>query len=952
MSADQWQVLSDWHNAWLASDVAGRPLLLRQFADEHPDLAGQADALATASAGLSGFLETSALALAARDLAADDTLLADTLVGPYRVVGLLARGGMGDVYRATDLRLRRDVALKLVGTAGTDDTQRIERFLLEARVTAALDHPNIVKVFDVGVLDGRPYLVAELLDGETLRARLDRGRLGAEDTGRIAREIAAGLVVAHAAYLVHRDLKPDNVFLTRSGVTKVLDFGIAKLTDGPATTDSLATLTGVLLGTAGYLAPEQVRGDPVDGRTDLFALGSMLFEMATGTRAFAREHTVDTLHAILHDDPTALLQTYAVPPDLAAITMRLLEKAPAARFQSAADVEWALARVARAPGGASGALTHDLKPVPGPWSVRRRRTVATIAGSAAVLALAALGFAWWPRPASTPPASVVRFSVSPPAGHRLFTDVERTHLAFSPDGSQLAFIAGVPGGVRRIWLRSMSGIEPAALAGTDGATSVFWSPDGRALGFFAGSQLKRLDLPDGAAVSLCDVQEGIGLTGTWGTGEILFASAEGGGIFGVSTRSGTPALLVTPDRARGETRVNWPWFLPDGRRFLYLSRAQDGSTQLMLGERGQPPRPLLAAVSHAQWVDPDYLVFVRDGVLVGQRMDLDTAQIVGEPIAIGASIRYFYSSAFAEFATSRTGNVAYHAHADKSRFAWVDRHGAEIEAVGSPGSAISVRLSPDGRRVLFERTQPALGSLDLWMLDLVRGGETRLTSDRTTEAYPVWQRDGMGLFFMADRGGPPHLFRKSLVTGAEDSLLPSGRLQQPADVSPDSKTLAFEQRTARGNYDILSLSLASPGTPSALLASSFSETQLRFSTDGGAVAFLSNESGRDEVYVAAFPAMQPRLRVSAAGAHSPRWNPAGRELFYATIDGRLIAVPVRTSPSLELGTPTTLFTMTAGHAWRDFDVAADGQRFLALISESRASEQPLTVVLHWPADVR
>ena len=354
MSTDRWQLLSEWHNAWLVAGADERDSLRRQFVEGHPDLAAQANALASASAGLPGFLETPALALAARDLAQDDPLLdVDTLVGPYRIVGLMARGGMGDVYRATDVRLQRDVALKLLAHAGTDDTQRIERFLQEARVTAALDHANIVKVFDVGVLDGRPYLVAELLDGETLRVRLGRGPLAAEEATRIAGDVAAGLVVAHAAGLVHRDLKPDNVFLTRSGVTKILDFGIAKLTDGPAVADGLATLTGVLLGTAGYLAPEQIRGDAVDGRTDLFALGSMLFEMSTGQRAFAREHTIDTLHAILHDDPPDLLQAAGVSPDLTAIVMRLLEKAPAARFQSAADLERALAHIARTPAAPS-----------------------------------------------------------------------------------------------------------------------------------------------------------------------------------------------------------------------------------------------------------------------------------------------------------------------------------------------------------------------------------------------------------------------------------------------------------------------------------------------------------------------------------------------------------------------------------------------------------------------
>jgi serine/threonine protein kinase len=948
MSGDRWDLLSEWHNAWLAADTDGRGRLRGQFAVDHPDLVAEADALAAASAGLPGFLETPALIVGARDLAQDDPRLGpEAVVGPYRIVELLARGGMGDVYRATDPRLQRDVALKLMAHAGTEDPQRIGRFLQEARIIASLDQANIVKVFDVGVLDGRPYLVAELLDGETLRARLGRGPLTPEAARRIAGEVAAGLVVAHAAGLVHRDLKPDNVFLTRSGVTKILDFGIAKLSEEPSVTDGVATLTGVLLGTAGYLAPEQIRGDAVDGRTDLFALGSMLFEMATGRRAFAREHTIDTLYAILHDDPSDLPFPTAMPPELAAIVMRLLQKAPADRFQSAADLAWTLASASRSSvpsvleaEGRGSAISRSQR-----W---RWRAMTVIAAGAAAVGLLAIGRMWSrpPSPAPTP----VRFSTAPPQGSRFGSDVERTHLAFSPDGSQLAFIAEASGGARRVWLRPISGVDPRPLAGTDGANSLFWSPDGRSLAFFAGNKLKRLDLPDGAAVPLCDVPAGIGLTGTWGAeGEILFASVEGDAIVRVSTRSSTPSALITPDQSRGEVRVNWPWFLPDGRRFVYLTRLRDGSGQVTLGERGRPPRPIVSAVSNVQWVDPDYLVFVRDGILVGQRFDLATAQVVGEPFAIAEPIDYSYSTGRAEFATSRNGSVAYQSHTDLARLTWSDRRGNRTGEIATPGRYQSVRLSPEGGRALFDRVQPGLGTPDLWVWDLVRGGETRHTSDATSESYPVWMRDGLGVVFMADRGGPPHLFRKNLVTNAEDELAEAGRLQQAADVSPDGNTLAFEQRTDLGNFDILTLALNAPGKPSVLLGSRFDELQMRFSPDGRAAAFLSDESGQYEVYVAAFPAMTPRLRVSAGGGRCPRWNPAGRELFYLTNDGHLVALPVQTKP-LELGTPATLFVVPERASWRDFAVSADGQRLLSISSVSRGSEQPLTVVLNWRAE--
>jgi Tol biopolymer transport system component len=951
VSTEHWLRLSTWHNAWLAADAQTRERLRAELGVQHPELAAQADALVAASAGLPGFLETPALALAAGDLAADDPVFAvDALIGPYRIVGLLARGGMGDVYRATDVRLRRDVALKVVAH-GTADTQRVERFLQEARITAALDHPNIVKVFDVGVADGRPYLVAELLDGETLRARLGRGRLAVEDARRIAGEVAAGLTAAHVAGLVHRDLKPDNVFLTRSGVTKILDFGVAKASDGPALGGGLATLTGVLLGTASYLAPEQVRGDAVDGRTDLFALGSMLFEMLTGERAFAREHTVDTLHAILHEAPPDRLVPARVPAEFAAIVMRLLEKDAARRFQSAADLEWALHHIARPHEWSSApAEVVSRRPVNGlPQGKAWLRRAAPSAAAAAAIGLVAFGLtAWYRSDAPEVPRTATRFQVPPPGGTRFVNDVERTHLALSPDGSQLAFIADTfDNEGRRIWVRPMSGVEARPLSGTEGAYSLFWSPDGRSLAFFAGDKLKRLDLPDGAAVPLCDVPEGLGLTGTWGAdGEILFGSVRGDEIVGVSARTGRPAAVLARDPARGEVRVNYPWFLPDGRRFLYSSRLRDGSGRVMLGERGRPSRPLLSAVSNAQWVDPDIVVFARDGILLGQRVDLTAAEIVGEAFSIGEPIDYFYSTARAEFTTSTTGSVAYQSHTDTARLVWSDRSGTRLGDVGAPGNYLTVRLAPDGNSVLFDRGRKGPGTQDLWILDLRRGGETRLTADMTSEVYPIWLADGRGIVFTADRDGPPHLFRKDLETGKEEQLLPAGQLQQPDDVTPDGRTLAFRQRTPRGTYDILTLELDRPGSSKVVVGSAFDEVGLRFSPDGRAAAFLSNETGRYEVYVAAFPAMTPKLRVSAAGGRAPRWNPAGSELLYLTPDGRLVAVPVGTAPSLQLGTPITLFAVPERAAWSDFAVSGDGRRFFAISFESRGSEQPITVVLN------
>ena len=416
MTTERWNRLSDWHNRWLVADARERERLRTELAAERPDLVSEADGLAAASADLPGFLETPAFVLAAPELAKEEpALAADAMLGPYRIVSLLARGGMGDVYRATDVRLRRDVALKVLAPDKTGDTQRVERFVQEAQVTASLDHPNIVRLYDVGLVDGRPYFVAELLDGETLRAHIGRGALPVEDVLRIGVDVARGLVAAHAAGSVHRDLKPENIFLTRSGVTKILDFGIAKLARDEATRDGLSTLTGIVLGTAGYLAPEQIRGGELDGRADLFALGAILFELLTGRRAFAREHTVETLHAILHEAPPDVVnQRDDVPLALAAIVRRLLEKAPEERFQSAADLVSALEEVAktdlqpdvgsrRATATAplrSPRVTADLGQRIKPARVARRLAWPTVFALAIVLALAV---AWFYRRAAAPP---------------------------------------------------------------------------------------------------------------------------------------------------------------------------------------------------------------------------------------------------------------------------------------------------------------------------------------------------------------------------------------------------------------------------------------------------------------------------------------------------------------------------------------------------------------------
>ena len=642
----------------------------------------------------------------------------------------------------------------------------------------------------------------------------------------------------------------------------------------------------------------------------------------------------------------------ATPPALDRLVRTCLAKDPERRWQAVHDVGLQLAAMPTdgptTPGAGVAAPTSWLRGRVLPW---------TLAAVAVAVALAAVL-----RPRPSPPAAprTVRFSLPPPPGRTFLDTVETVPLALSPDGAQIALVARDPNGDTRIWLRSLSTLVARPLEGTEGALSSLWSPDGRSLAFFAGGKLKRFDLPGGPALPLCDVRPGVGMHGTWGRdGQILFGSAEGEAIYRVSTAGGPPVVAVRPDPSRGDARIQWPSFLPDGQRFLYLARHRDGSGQLVLAEPGQPNRTVLPALSSAHYVDPGYLVFAREGILLGQRFDLAGGRVVGEPFSIADPVRYFLSSAWAGFTTSPNGVLAYESAGDRARLAWIDRSGRELGSVGATANNNRVRISPDGQRALFDRGQPGIGSLDLWTADLARGIETRLTSDPQSDIAGAWTPDGSAVVFSAARGGPPHLFRKDLATGVEEELLPAGPLQFVQSVSPDGRTVVFQQRSNRGDIDVLALPLGER-TPSAILQSPFDEWDAFLSPDGRFLAFVSNESGRPELYLTPFPGAGARTRLSTQGLRasttrpgairSVAWSRDGRELFYVSADGELVVVGVRTSGALEVGTPVTLFRLK-GPTWTSFDVSADGRRFLAVVPEVVASEQPLTVVLNWTAEI-
>jgi Tol biopolymer transport system component len=872
-------------------------------------------------------------------------------LGRYEIVAPLGAGGMGEVYKARDTRLDRAVAVKILPPRLSSSVDARERFEREAKVISQLSHPHICALYDVGQQDGTEYLVMELLEGETLAARLEKGPLPIPQVLRLGVEVADALDKAHRQGIVHRDLKPGNVMLTASGA-KLLDFGLAKALPPPLAPDGLSqsptvsaaadlTREGALLGTFQYLAPEQLEGRPADARSDVFAFGVTLYEAATGRKPFVGASYPTLASAILGGEPPPISTVrMGSPPALDRLVRTCLVKDPERRWQTAHDVGLQLAAMAEE--RSSAPAPEGPAPRPArfrwlPWAV-----------AALALAVATVTALHRTRAPADAVAMPIRFSVPPPPGRTFVESYETVLFALSPDGSNLAFVAREPKGSDRLWLRPLSEVGARPLEGTDGAATVFWSPDGRSLAFVADGKLKRLDLPGGTPIPVCDVPRSIGLCGTWGrNGQILYGWAGNTSLYRVSMAGGKPEEAV---RAKTGEALGWPRFLPDGERFLYLAYHPGiGGGELMLAGPGVEPRPVVAMASTFDYVDPGYLVFVRDGTLLGQRFDPVPGGVSGEPFAIAEHVHYFLSTGRATFAASRSGVLAYASESDRARLVWFDRSGRELGDAGAPSNYSRLRLSPDDREVLFDRAQPGTGTFDLWSLDLARGIETRLTSDPGTEIGPLWLPGGKSLAFSAARGGAPHLFRKNLVTGAEEELVPESMIQIANDVSPDGRSLAFTERTEKDSFDVFLLPLSGERKKSPLLHSPFSEADLRFSPDGRFVAFDSDESGRSEVYVAPFPGAAERTRVSNGGGGLPRWSRSGRELFYLSADGHVVDVPVRTTPALEVGRPIPLFAIGGHGFWSEFEVSSDGRRFLAVVPTVIAEEQPLTVLVNWPA---
>jgi len=872
-------------------------------------------------------------------------------VGSYEVVGALGAGGMGEVFRARDLALERDVALKMLPPAFAADPARRDRFVREARLLASFSHPNIAQIYGVERVDENLAIVMELVDGRTLRDTIRSGSIGRLQARHIARDIALALDAAHEKGVIHRDLKPANVIVAADGTAKVLDFGLAKAVadaaGGEPDTTMGATEPGAVLGTPAYMSPEQARGQPVDRRSDIWSFGCVLFELLSGTPPFGGATLSDTLAAILEREPDWSRLPADTPPSLQRLARRCLEKDRRRRLRDIGDALHDLSTESDVDRRSAGATPGGVQT---PWSLHggRGSTIAlAIATVAFATATAWLLFAGRSSPVSQPAGGVVRFELPPPPGTVFgspLSVIETTTLAMAPDGRALAFVATSPGAASIVWIRRLGDEEARRVTGTEGAISVFWSPDARALGFFADGQLRRIDAAGGTPVKICDVPVNLGVAGTWGAnGDILFATVQGDGIRRVPAAGGTPTTLIEGMTATAP-RAMWPRFLPDGTRFLYTTIEPNLRSHVRLAHGDGTAVDLVAADSQAQWVDPHWLLYVRESTLLAQRIDLDRRQAVGDPIAVAGPVAYSSATGWSDVSASFDGTLAFQSHVNINRLVWLDGSGRELSTTGSPAGYFTLRLSADGSRLLFSRLRAELGTYDLWIADLARQSETPVTTSPGMETGEVWGPGERSVLFAAARGGPPNLHQKDLVSGEERRLQTASRFQFPNDVHPDGTVVAYQQRTELGSWDLMTMRLDAPDEVAPLLSSPASEYGLRFSPGGELAAFVSDESRRSEVYVAPFPVTGVKTAASVGGGVLPRWRRDGRELYYVSGDRRLMAVPIDVTGTP--GRPRELFRV--GEV-TDYAVAPDGQRFIVVRPLSVAKEQPLTVIVNWPA---
>ena len=885
-------------------------------------------------------------------------LTAGTRLGPYEVLSPLGAGGMGEVYRARDSRLGRDVAIKVLPQHLRENPEIHARFEREARTISSLNHPHICTLHDVGRAPGEAgsvdieYLVMELIEGETLAQRIAKGPLPVPEVLRLGIQIADALDRAHRAGIVHRDFKPGNVMLTRSGA-KLMDFGLARptgvasagggsgvsimhMTQSPTVASPL-TADGAIVGTFLYMSPEQLEGRETDVRSDLWALGCVLYEMVTGRRAFEGKSQASLIGSIMGSEP-APIATLAplTPPALEAVVKGLLAKDAEERIQTAHDVKLQLTWIAQA-GSQSGVAA----PVLARQGFRRE----PIAWTAAALGLVtAAFFAWrWMAAGAEGGRDSIRFTIPIPP---TISSISMPRV--SPDGRLVAFAAQDSAGRTMVWVRPLNSLASNSLAGTEGAAAPFWSPDSRYLGFVASGKVKKVAVSGGPATVVCDAPTGS--DGSWGRGDIILF--DGGGadpIRRVSAAGGVASVAVPGDSVE---QVGWPAFLPDGKHFFFSRIGANGVSEIALGALGDTAyRRLEITGSRVEYSPDGYLMFARDRTLMAQRFDAGSMKLKDEPFPVAEDLPVA-NNALANFTVSRNGVLVYRSTGEvQNRLVWLDRTGRELSEITAPADYRGPSLSPNGDRIAVRLREASGDNLDVWVIDLARGTSTRFTFDPKPDGNPTWSPDGSKIAWTGNVGDSAAILIKSATGMGQQQILlklPGGTAV--LDWSRDGKYILYQQVTTSTNSDIFAVPTSGDGPIETVVSSPFRDYRGRFSPDGRWVVYESDESGRSEVYVVPFHGNSGKWQVSTRGGSDPCWSRDGREIFYLSPDRQLMSVPVTTGENFVPGTPQPMFRVQVepGPRRNVYDVSPDGKRFLFLLTAGEAST-PMTVVVNWRA---
>ncbi|HEY6122690.1 MAG TPA: protein kinase [Pyrinomonadaceae bacterium] len=890
-------------------------------------------------------------------------LTTGTKLGRYEIRSSLGAGGMGEVYRARDTQLGREVAVKVLPSAYSVDRDRLSRFEQEACAASALNHPNILIVHDIGAHDGAPYVVSELLEGEVLRKRISGIQLAQRRVIDYALQIAQGLAAAHEKGIIHRDLKPDNIFITNDGRVKILDFGLAKLTqldENQSQTDvptrRVDTDPGVMMGTVGYMSPEQLKGRAVDQRSDIFSFGAILYEMLSGRRAFHGESAAETMSAILKEDPPELSNTNkSVSPALERLVNHCLEKNPEARFHSARDVAFALEAIS-----GSVAVANETTTAPSfvPAASRFRHWLPWALAAIGLL-IAGITIAWayfHHQRTDARPIEAMRFVIAMPEKALIFGPP-----TISPDGRDLVFRLNTGDGKELLWIRALGSFEARPLVGTDGALQPFWSPDSRSVGFFANGKLKRIDVSGGSAQTICDVPSNY--SGAWSRdGTIIFSRGVASGLYGVPAAGGMPIQVTTVDTTRNEIEHIWPYFLPDGRHFLFLARnAQPENSGIYVGTLDSKKVTLLLhAHSSVAYAPPGYLLFVRESTLMAQGFDADTLELKGDAFSVAEQTVRNPIIGRAMFSVSDNGVLVFRAGSiNNNQLIWYDRSGKQLGALTPQGSYNAPAISPDEMKVAVSRVDTQTGTAaDIWLIDLQRGTQIRLTTDPASDTYPSWSPNGDRLAFVSTRNGATSIYQKpSNGVSPEEPLVSSAELKYNPNWSSNGQFIIYSQLNPKTNVDLYLLTLSGEKKSTSLLESNFIDAQAAFSPNGRWIAYISNETGQFEVYVDSFPATGAKLAISIGGGSQPQWRADGRELYYYAADRKLVAVEVNgDGPTFKVGEVRPLFEIPTidqsfpGNGY--YAVTHDGKRFLVSSLPNVTDRQQINVIVNWMAELK